>query len=67
MLRAFVPYGMIAAVLLETYKRSNNMSGYKIPMLKFTADLEEEMIKKLIILCGGNPEQLNVLFNTDSS
>lgn len=58
---------MIAAVLLETYKRSNNMSGYKIPMLKFTADLEEEMIKKLIILCGGNPEQLNVLFNTDSS
>ena len=49
---------MIAAVLLEAYKRSNAMSGYKIPMLKMSMELEEQIVKHLITMCGGNPDKL---------
>lgn len=49
---------MIAGVLLEAYKRSNNMNGYKIVLLKMSTEIEEELVKQLITLCGGDPDRL---------
>lgn len=57
---------MIASILLTAYKKLNQLSGYKIPKLKFSNELENEIVKKLIRMCGGNPEKLNetLLCNT---
>lgn len=57
---------MIAAILLIAYKKVNHLNGYKIPKQKFANELETEMLKQIIMLCGGNPERLNeiLLCNT---
>lgn len=57
---------MIAAVLLAAFKRANNLNGYKIPKMKFANELDVEIVKQLITMCGGNPEKLNefLLCNT---
>lgn len=58
---------MIAAILLETYKKTNGLRGFKIPKQKLTQEIETEIIKNLIQLCGGNPQLLNALsFNNTS-
>lgn len=58
---------MIAAILLEAYKRTNHLKGYKIPMQQFAQALEEELIKELIVLCGGDPNLLHQVRHLDSS
>ncbi len=55
---------MIASILLLAYKKINNLSGYKIPKLKFSSELEFEIVKQLIILCGGNPDKLNEILSS---
>ncbi|SKA00635.1 transposase, partial [Sediminibacterium ginsengisoli] len=58
---------MIAAILLSAYKKETKQPGYKIPRLKFAADLEAEIIKYLIIKCGGDPEKMNAILLCNSS
>lgn len=58
---------MIAAVLLQAYKKLNNFTGYKIPKLKFEAELEIEIVKGIVELCGGNPEKVNEILLCNSS
>ncbi|MGV3640332.1 MAG: IS4 family transposase [Adhaeribacter sp.] len=48
---------LITAMLLIVYKNINKMAGYKIPKLRFALDLEEELIKFIVLLCGGNPNR----------
>lgn len=48
---------LILSILLTAYKKLNNLKGYKIPKLSFALELEEELIKYLIELYGGNPNQ----------
>ena len=57
---------MIAAILLLAYKKVNHLNGYKIPKQKFANELGTEMLKQLILLCGGDPARLNefLLYNT---
>lgn len=50
---------LIAAILLTAYKELNNLKGYKILKLRFALELEEELIKEVIILCGGDPTKMN--------
>lgn len=57
---------LIAAVLLEAYKRHNSMNGYKIPMQRFATELEEQIIQQLITWCGGDVHLLKTL-TPDSS
>lgn len=47
---------LIAAILFAVFKKSNQLQGFKIPLLRFTLLLEKEIIKDLIILSGGNPK-----------
>ena len=58
---------MIAAVLLLVYKKTNNLSGYKMVKIKFAQELEEDIIKTIIILSGGNLEKVEFLFKNNSS
>ena len=50
---------LIAAILLIAYKELNNLKGYKILKLRFALELEEELLKEVIILCGGDPTKMN--------
>lgn len=49
---------LIAAILLTVYKKTNQLKGYKIPKLKFSQELELELMKQVVILCGGDPAKI---------
>ena len=49
---------MIASILLLVYKKLNKLNGYKMPKLKFANELEVEIVKQLIKICGGDPNKL---------
>ena len=56
---------MILASLIIVYKKKNNMKGFKIAKLKFGIELENEIIKSIVLLCGGNPDKAVHLFGYD--
>jgi hypothetical protein len=49
---------LILSILLTVFKKLNNLKGYKIPKLDFALELEEELIKHIIKLHGGNPDTI---------
>jgi len=55
---------MIVAVLLLAYKKINKIKGYKIAKLRFEVELENEIIKTIVILCGGDPNNAMHLFES---
>jgi hypothetical protein len=52
---------LLTAMLLLVYKQVNKLKGYKIPKLRFVVELEEELIKYIVLLCGGKPELMYLL------
>lgn len=46
---------LIAAILFIIFKIINKLSGFKIALLKFTLAIEKEIIKDIVLFCGGNP------------
>jgi transposase len=54
---------MILAILLIAYKKFNHIPGYKISKLRFTLELEQEMMKQVVLLCDGNPDKMKHLFD----
>ena len=50
---------LITAQLIITYKSLNKLKGYKIPKLKFALELEEELIRQVVIICGGDPAKMH--------
>lgn len=57
---------LIAAILILAYKKINNVQGYKIAKLKFEIELSNEMVKAIVILCGGDPQRAPHLFGNRS-
>lgn len=55
---------MILAILILTYKKLNKIRGYKIAKLKFEIDLDNTIIKEIVVLCGGNPDKAKYLWNS---
>jgi hypothetical protein len=55
---------MISAILILAYKKLNKLKGFKITKLKFELELETELIKEIVILCGGDPARAPHLFNS---
>lgn len=55
---------MIAAILILAFKKINKISGYKIAKLKFEIQLDNLLIKEIVVLCGGNPDNAAHLWNT---
>ncbi len=56
---------MILACLIIVYKKKNNIIGFKIAKLKFCIELDNEIIKSIVTLCGGNPQKAPHLFGYD--
>ena len=54
---------LIVAILIIAYKKLNKLEGYKIPKLKFGNELEAQIIKDIVIQCGGKPAKMSYLFN----
>lgn len=55
---------MIVAILILAYKQINKIPGYKIAKLKFELELDNEIIKEIVLLCGGDPRKAAHLFNS---
>jgi transposase len=49
---------LIAAILLLVYKKINQQKGYKLVRLRFAQELEEDLIKQVVLLCGGDPAKM---------
>jgi transposase len=54
---------LILSILLIAYKHFNRLQGYKRTKLRFVLDLEQEIIKQIVLLCEGNPDRMPNLFN----
>ena len=48
---------LILSMLLIVYKKINKISGFKIAKLKFEIELDNLLIKEIVLLCGGNPQK----------
>jgi hypothetical protein len=46
---------MILAILIIAYKKINKIKSFKIAKLKFEIELENEIIKTIVMVCGGDP------------
>ena len=55
---------MILAILILVYKKLNKISGYKIAKLKFEIDLDNTIMKEIVLLCGGNLVKAAHLWNS---
>lgn len=62
-IRVMMYMTLILAILIIAYKEINKLKGYKIPKLKFAHELESDIIKEIVILCGGQPSKMKHLFN----
>lgn len=49
---------LILSILLSVYKKLNRLKGYKIPKIKFSNELERNLIKQIVIISGGDPEKV---------
>lgn len=49
---------LIAAILLTAYQQLNQLKGYKIVKLRFKFELEEDLIKQVVLICGGDPTKM---------
>ena len=54
---------MILATLIIVYKKTNKIKGYKIAKQKFEIELDNDMTKAIVILCGGDPNKASYLWN----
>lgn len=48
---------LIAAMLLLWYKRQNQIKSYKFSKLAFVQELDMEIIKEIVVICGGDPRK----------
>ena len=55
---------MITAILILVFKKLNKIDGYKIAKLKFEIQLDNLLIKEIVLLCGGDPGKASHLWNT---
>ena len=46
---------LILSMLIIVYKKTNKLTGFKIVKLKVAKELENYLIKEIVILSGGNP------------
>lgn len=63
-IKVMVYMTMILAILIIAYKKINNIKGFKIAKMKFELELENEIIKEIVILCGGDPNKAQHLFKS---
>ncbi|MBE2290321.1 MAG: IS4 family transposase [Chitinophagaceae bacterium] len=55
---------MILATLIIVYKKLNKIGSYKIARLKFELELDNDAIRNIVTMCGGDPNKAPHLFNS---
>lgn len=55
---------LILSMLIIVYKKKNNITSYKIAKLKFEIELENYVMREVVIFCGGDPNKAKHLFNS---
>jgi hypothetical protein len=63
-LKVMIYMTMILAMLIIVFKRKNKIASYKIAKLRFEVQLDNLLMKEIVILCGGNPERASHLWNS---
>ena len=53
----------ITALLILDYKKEYKIEGYKIAKLKFSDELQMEIIKEIVVVCAGDPNKMRKLHN----
>ena len=51
---------LIAAILFTIFKITNKLSGFKIALLEFAIELKREIIKDIVVFCGGGPNLVHL-------
>jgi hypothetical protein len=54
---------LITAILIITFRKLNKISSYKIAKLRFSLELENIMIGQIVLLCGGDLDKFNNLYD----
>jgi hypothetical protein len=55
---------LIAAMLIMLYKKLNNLPSYKRAKLKFIEAINNEIIRLIVQICGGDPNLKQYLNST---
>ena len=55
---------LILAILIIVFKKLNKIGSYKIAKLQFELELEKDIIKAIVELCGGDPNKAPHLFSS---
>ena len=55
---------LILAILIIVFKQLNKIGSYKIAKLQSELELEKDIIKAIVELCGGDPSRAPHLFNS---
>jgi IS4 transposase len=54
---------LILSILLIAFKKLNKVESFKIAKLRFSLELEQSIVKQIVLLTGGNPDKMAHLFN----
>ena len=54
---------LITAILIIAFRKLNKISSYKIAKLRFSLELENIMIGQIVLLCGGDLDKFNNLYD----
>jgi len=49
---------MLASVII-VYKKKNNLKGYKIVKMKIANELQNELIKEIVLMSGGDISKIS--------
>lgn len=52
---------LIVALLLIVYRKLNKLDSDRRAKLRFTQELDTEIVKHIVLLCGGNPAKMDKL------
>lgn len=63
-IKVMIHMTMILATLIIAYRKINKISSFKIAKLKFELELDNEITREIVILCGGDPARAPHLFNS---
>lgn len=62
-IRVMVYMTLILAILLIAYRKLYKVSSFKIAKLRFSLDIEANIVEQIVLLCGGDPLKMKHLFN----
>jgi hypothetical protein len=54
---------LILASMIIIYKKKNNLGGYKIVKMRIVNELQNELIKEIVVLSGGDIAKIGYILD----